>query len=51
MRYLVITSQDAKDDKQTNYVDVPLVKGFALQFLSFRWYGAHDHTFCQLQLL
>nr|WP_314525946.1 hypothetical protein [uncultured Pseudomonas sp.] len=42
---------DVNGDKQTNYVDAQLVKGFALQFLSFRWYGAHDHTFCQLQLL
>lgn len=42
---------DVNGDQQTNYVDAQLVHGFALKFLSFRWYGAHDHKFCQLQLL
>lgn len=42
---------DVNGDQHTNYVDAQLVHGFALMFLTFRWYGDHDHKFCQLQLL
>lgn len=41
---------DVNGDKQIDYVDAQLVRQLALNFLALRWYGTHEHTFCQLQL-